>query len=114
MSPVTDEWACDRNKELGDCAWRLRPDLSDTTEQEKRNTAHRNLVPQRYHGVSEFVEQHADKEHDGRYRAHQPIQQRRPVLELLGIIATPKHPGEQREDHKPGVIQTDRDSEDLA
>ena len=37
------------------------------------------------------MEQHADKEHDGRQGAHEPVQQRRPILELGGnnaIICT--------------------------
>ena len=110
----TDERACDRNKKLGDGARRFRPDLSNTPEEEKRNTAHRNFVPQRHHRMPEFMEQHAHKEHDGRYRAHQPVQQRRPVLEFVGIVAIRKHPSEQRKDYKPRVIQTNLNPEDLA
>ena len=54
------------------------------------------------------MEQDAHKEHDGRHRAHEPVQQRRPVFELGGIVTTRQHPSKQREDHKPGVIQTNR------
>ena len=106
--------ARDRNKKLGDGAGRFRPNLSDAPEEEKRNAAHRNFVPQRHHGVPQFMEQHAHKEHDGRHRAHEPVQQRRPVLELGGIVTTRQHPSEQREDHKPGVIQANRNPQNPA
>jgi len=104
----THERARARNKKLGDGAGRLRPNLSDAPEEEKRNATHWNFVPQRDHRVPQFMEQHAHEEHDGRHRAHEPVQQRRPVLELGGIIVIRQHPSEQGEDHKPGVVQPNR------
>ena len=84
-----------RNKKLGDGAGRFRPNLSDAPEKEKRNAAHRNFVPQRDHRVPQFMEEHAHKQHHSRHCAHEPVEQRRPVLELGGIIIIRQHPSEQ-------------------
>jgi len=109
----THERTGNRDKKLRNGAGRLRPDLCDTPEEEKRNAAHRNLIPQSNNRMPEFMEEHTHKEHDRSRRSHDPVQDRRPVLELSGIITTRQHPGEQPEDHKPGVIQTNRDPENL-
>jgi len=76
------EGACDRDKKLGDCTGWFRPNLGDPAEAEQRDAAHRNLIPER----------------------------RRPLLKLGGIVTASQHPGEQREDQKPGIIQTNGDS----
>ena len=110
----TYEGARDRDEELCDGTGWFSPNLSDPTEEEQRDAAHRNVVPQRYHGMPQFMEQYAHKEHDGRHRAHEPVQQRRPVLKLVWIVIARQHPGEQREDQEPGIIQTNRDSHDPA
>ena len=64
----------------------------------KGDAAHRNFVLYRHHRVPQFMQQHARKEHDGRHCAHKPIQQRRSVIELCGIVTAAQHPGEQHED----------------
>jgi hypothetical protein len=46
--------------------------------------------------------------------AHEPVQQRGPLVEFGGIVTTRQQLGQQREDHKPGLIQTNRNSENLA
>ncbi len=63
-----------RDEKLGNGAWRFPPNLSDTPEEEKRYAADRNFVLQRYDRVPQFMKEHAYKEHQGRRRAHEPVQ----------------------------------------
>src|SRR5574337_836120 len=82
------------DQKLGDGAGWIPSNLSDASEEEQRDAAHRNIVSQGHHGVPQLMEQHAHKEYDGRYGTHEPIQRRRPVLELGGIVTSRQHPSE--------------------
>ena len=100
----------DSNEEFRLGARRFRANLSHATKDEQRDAAHRHLEPQGDHRMSQFVEQYTPKEHDRSGGAHEPIQKRRPVPKLGGIVTARQHPGEQRKNQEPGIIQTNGDS----
>ena len=74
---IADTRARACNKKLGNGAGRFFPNLSDTPEEERRNAAHRNFVPQTNHRVPRFMDEHAYEERHSGHRAHQQLETHR-------------------------------------
>jgi hypothetical protein len=99
---------CDQELTLG--GRRCRSELGHASEDEQGDAPHRRAEPPRHQRVTQLVQEHADEEHDGRHRAHQPIPPRGPALELRGVVAGGQGPRHEREDEEPRRIEPDRDA----